>query len=105
MLDLTWAMSGPQTTRAMADLGATVVRIESTKVTDVARTVAPFPGFLTGPGGVHHDLPFPAPELLRELPIQRLVVGVNEKQEGVAAGRLTAFRAVGDHLAIQQHAD
>ena len=42
VLDLTWAMSGPQTTRAMADLGATVVRVESTKVTDVARTVAPF---------------------------------------------------------------
>ena len=42
MLDLTWAMSGPQTTRAMADFGATVVRVESTKVTDVARTVAPF---------------------------------------------------------------
>jgi crotonobetainyl-CoA:carnitine CoA-transferase CaiB-like acyl-CoA transferase len=42
VLDLTWAMSGPQTTRAMADFGATVVRVESTKVTDVARTVAPF---------------------------------------------------------------
>jgi crotonobetainyl-CoA:carnitine CoA-transferase CaiB-like acyl-CoA transferase len=42
VLDLTWAMSGPQTTRAMADFGATVLRIESTKVTDVARTVAPF---------------------------------------------------------------
>jgi crotonobetainyl-CoA:carnitine CoA-transferase CaiB-like acyl-CoA transferase len=42
VLDLTWAMSGPQTTRAMADLGATVIRVESAKVTDVARTVAPF---------------------------------------------------------------
>ena len=42
VLDLTWAMSGPQTTRAMADFGAMVVRVESTKVTDVARTVAPF---------------------------------------------------------------
>jgi crotonobetainyl-CoA:carnitine CoA-transferase CaiB-like acyl-CoA transferase len=42
VVDLTWAMSGPQTTRAMADFGATVVRVESTKVTDVARTVAPF---------------------------------------------------------------
>jgi crotonobetainyl-CoA:carnitine CoA-transferase CaiB-like acyl-CoA transferase len=42
VLDLTWAMSGPQTTRVMADFGASVVRVESTKVTDVARTVAPF---------------------------------------------------------------
>ena len=42
VVDLTWAMSGPQTTRALADFGATVVRVESTKVTDVARTVAPF---------------------------------------------------------------
>jgi crotonobetainyl-CoA:carnitine CoA-transferase CaiB-like acyl-CoA transferase len=42
VVDFTWAMAGPQTTRAMADFGATVVRVESTRYTDVARTVGPF---------------------------------------------------------------
>src|SRR4051794_14384469 len=49
-------MSGPQTTRAMADFGATVVRVESTKVTDVARTVAPFLNDV--PGGESSGLLF-----------------------------------------------
>jgi crotonobetainyl-CoA:carnitine CoA-transferase CaiB-like acyl-CoA transferase len=42
VLDLTWAMSGPATTRTMADFGATVVRIETGEHLDVARTVGPF---------------------------------------------------------------
>jgi crotonobetainyl-CoA:carnitine CoA-transferase CaiB-like acyl-CoA transferase len=42
VLDLTWAMAGPATTRAMADYGATVIRVESTTHLDVARTVGPF---------------------------------------------------------------
>jgi crotonobetainyl-CoA:carnitine CoA-transferase CaiB-like acyl-CoA transferase len=42
VLDLTWAMSGPATTRTMADFGATVVRIETSGHLDVARTVGPF---------------------------------------------------------------
>lgn len=50
VLDLMWAIAGPAVTRVLADYGATVVRVESTKRTDVCRTVAPF-----------HDLP-PGPE-------------------------------------------
>jgi crotonobetainyl-CoA:carnitine CoA-transferase CaiB-like acyl-CoA transferase len=42
VLDLTWAMSGPATTRVMADFGADVVRIETSNHLDVARTVGPF---------------------------------------------------------------
>jgi crotonobetainyl-CoA:carnitine CoA-transferase CaiB-like acyl-CoA transferase len=42
VLDLTWAMAGPATTRVMADFGATVVRVESSVRLDVARTIGPF---------------------------------------------------------------
>jgi benzylsuccinate CoA-transferase BbsF subunit len=42
VLDLTWAMAGPATTRVMADFGATVIRVESTQHLDVARTIGPF---------------------------------------------------------------
>ncbi len=42
VLDFTWAMAGPATTRVMADFGATVIRVESTRHLDVARTIGPF---------------------------------------------------------------
>ena len=42
VLDLTWAMAGPATTRVMADFGATVVRVETAHHLDVARTIGPF---------------------------------------------------------------
>jgi crotonobetainyl-CoA:carnitine CoA-transferase CaiB-like acyl-CoA transferase len=41
ILDFTWAVAGPSTTRILADYGATVVRIESGKRVDVARTLRP----------------------------------------------------------------
>ena len=50
VLDLMWAIAGPAATRVLADYGATVVRVESPKRTDICRTVAPF-----------HELP-PGPE-------------------------------------------
>jgi len=42
VVDFMWALAGPGTTRALADYGATVVRIESATKTDGARTVGPF---------------------------------------------------------------
>src|SRR5271163_772885 len=40
--DFTWAMAGPAATRALADFGATVVRIEPTLRYDAARSSPPF---------------------------------------------------------------
>jgi crotonobetainyl-CoA:carnitine CoA-transferase CaiB-like acyl-CoA transferase len=42
IVDLMWSVAGPAASRVLADYGATVVRIESTKRIDVARTLAPF---------------------------------------------------------------
>ena len=42
VLDFTWAYAGPGATRYLADYGATVVRVESSKKLDTYRTVGPF---------------------------------------------------------------
>lgn len=42
IVDLMWVMAGPAVTRVLADYGATVVRIESTRRLDTARTIGPF---------------------------------------------------------------
>ncbi len=42
VLDFMWAVAGPAATRTLADYGATVVRIESTRRLDVCRTIHPF---------------------------------------------------------------
>ena len=42
MLDLTWVMAGPAATRVLADYGATIVRVESTRRLDAGRTFGPF---------------------------------------------------------------
>src|SRR5713226_3695433 len=49
ILDLMWAMSGPAATRMLADYGATVVRVESTRRFDATRTVGPFHNGQPGP--------------------------------------------------------
>lgn len=42
VLDFMWVMAGPAGTRNLADLGATVVRVESNARIDTARTLQPF---------------------------------------------------------------
>ena len=41
ILDLMWVMAGPAGTRVLADYGATLVRVESSKRIDTARTSSP----------------------------------------------------------------
>lgn len=49
IVDLMWAVAGPSATRVLADYGATVVRIESTRRLDTARTIGPFQDGSRGP--------------------------------------------------------
>ncbi len=42
VLDFMWAMAGPASSRVLADCGATIVRVESTKRVDVTRTLTPY---------------------------------------------------------------
>jgi crotonobetainyl-CoA:carnitine CoA-transferase CaiB-like acyl-CoA transferase len=49
VLDFMWAMAGPAATRVLADYGATVVRVESTRHFDTARTIGPYHNAQPGP--------------------------------------------------------
>jgi crotonobetainyl-CoA:carnitine CoA-transferase CaiB-like acyl-CoA transferase len=49
VLDLTWVLAGPLITKVLADLGATVVRIESDLRPDVIRSAGPFMPDKEGP--------------------------------------------------------
>jgi crotonobetainyl-CoA:carnitine CoA-transferase CaiB-like acyl-CoA transferase len=48
VLDFTWVYAGPATTRYLADYGATVVRIESSKKIEPLRVIGPFKDGQTG---------------------------------------------------------
>jgi crotonobetainyl-CoA:carnitine CoA-transferase CaiB-like acyl-CoA transferase len=52
ILDFTWVMAGPAATRVLADYGATVLHIESTRRLDTGRTIGPFHD---GQPGVEHS--------------------------------------------------
>jgi crotonobetainyl-CoA:carnitine CoA-transferase CaiB-like acyl-CoA transferase len=58
VLDFMWVMAGPTATRVLADYGAHVIRIESTRRIDTARTLAPFHGGVPGPenSGIFQNL-------------------------------------------------
>lgn len=47
--DFTWVWTGPTTTKVLADFGATVIRIESTRRWDVWRATPPFKDDVPGP--------------------------------------------------------
>ena len=49
ILDFMWVMAGPAATRVLADYGATIVRVESTRDIDTARGLAPFQNGEPGP--------------------------------------------------------
>jgi crotonobetainyl-CoA:carnitine CoA-transferase CaiB-like acyl-CoA transferase len=49
VLDLTWVVAGPVIGRALADFGATVVRVESSTRVETARHMQPFHGGVPGP--------------------------------------------------------
>jgi crotonobetainyl-CoA:carnitine CoA-transferase CaiB-like acyl-CoA transferase len=44
VMDLAWVVAGPLIGRALAEFGATVVRIESSRRVETARLMGPFPG-------------------------------------------------------------
>ncbi len=49
VLDLSWVMVGPASARYLADMGADVVKVESSKRIDPVRTLGPFKDGKTGP--------------------------------------------------------
>ena len=49
VLDFMWVMAGPAATRVLADYGATIVRVESTRRVDVARTMGVYQNGEVGP--------------------------------------------------------
>src|SRR5271166_7152201 len=49
VLDLSWVMVGPASGRYLADLGADVIKVESSKRVDPVRTLPPFKDGRSGP--------------------------------------------------------
>ena len=51
ILDFFWVLAGPASTRTLADFGATVVHVESTRRIDTIRTIPPWYGGAPSPDG------------------------------------------------------
>ena len=51
ILDFFWVLAGPAASRALADFGATVVHVESTRRIDTIRTIPPWHGGVPSPEG------------------------------------------------------
>jgi crotonobetainyl-CoA:carnitine CoA-transferase CaiB-like acyl-CoA transferase len=49
VLEFMWVIAGPWGTRYLADYGATVVKVESTRRVDTLRTISPFKDHVPGP--------------------------------------------------------
>ena len=107
VLDLSWIVAGPTVGRAMADYGATVIRVESPTRVDTARVVGPFhqdePGVENsglygsvnaGKWGLTLDLRVPeAQDIFR-----RLVVWADIVCESFTAGVLARWELDYQHL-------
>ncbi len=52
VLDLSWVMVGPMSGRYLADLGADVIKVESSRRVDPLRTLGPYRERAAAPGAV-----------------------------------------------------
>ena len=107
VLDLSWIVAGPTVGRAMADYGATVIRVESPARIDTARVVGPFHGeepgvensglygnVNAGKWGLTLDLRVPAAQEI----FRRLAVWADIVCESFTAGVLARWQLDYSHL-------
>lgn len=107
ILDLSWIVAGPTVGRAMADYGATVIRVESPSRVDTARVVGPFhrdePGVENsglygsvnaGKWGLTLDLRVPQAQAV----FRRLAVWADIVCESFTAGVLARWQLDYQHL-------